>query len=184
MAQIRNIYRIKPIAGLLSTQKSIFVELAVQMASEYSPIDHATEILPFPHSTYYENEMGQPLYRQFVSLRELMHPDELVSMKEWSNALEDEWAVDGKRIINIDPGYITLHNLVLASAKDFSHRIHLGRGIFGDVNLIYSGQGGYQALPWSYPDYVEQAAFFNEVRSTYKQQLDEWLHSHPEKKRD
>ena len=46
--------------------------------------------------------------------------------------------------------------LVLATGKNFPHRIYLDHGIYGDLTLIY-GQGGLRTLPWTFPDYARGA---------------------------
>ena len=56
------------------------------------------------------------------------------------------------RPLNLDPGYITLAKLVLASTKDHSHRIYLGQGIYAEITLDLS-RGGWQPSEWTYPDY-------------------------------
>jgi len=76
------------------------------------------------------------------------------------------------RIVNIDPGYVNAAKLVLATTKDCSHRIYIGSGIYGDVELIYKC-GSFGCLDWTYLDYRTSQAidFFNEVRSAYLAQL-------------
>ncbi len=76
--------------------------------------------------------------------------------------------VEGRRI-NLDPGYMDSAKVVLVSTKDFSHRIYLGKGIYGEVTLIYSGKG-YQILPYTYPDFRTQEYFetFKKARELYK----------------
>jgi len=85
-----------------------------------------------------------------------------------TNRLEGEYAKDGRRRVNIDPGYLLLERLVLASGKNFSHRIYLDNGIYADLTLIYQ-HGGFQKLPWTYPDYADQPmlAFLQQVRRKY-----------------
>src|SRR5262249_42219216 len=73
-----------------------------------------------------------------------------------ANRMETEAARSGRfpqvRPINVDPGYLTLSKLVLASTKDHAHRIHLGRGIHAEVTLAYR-DGAWRAQPWTYPDF-------------------------------
>jgi hypothetical protein len=74
----------------------------------------------------------------------------------------------GGRSVNIDPGYLDRTKLLLATTKDCSHRIYLGRGIYGDIELMYRS-GSFAWLDWTYPDYREAFSieFFNRVRSAY-----------------
>ena len=98
-------------------------------------------------------------------------PPDLAGWKIWTGGLEKEMASashKAPRPANIDPGTLSMGNLVLASTKDAFHRVTLGRGIFAEVTLIWKG-AGFTALPWTYPDYAAPAAldFFTAARSTF-----------------
>ena len=79
---------------------------------------------------------------------------------------------DGRRTVNIDPGYICLERLVLATGKNYTHRIYLSRGIYADLTLVFHRQS-FRTLPWTYPDYADPSAVevFNALRERYKAQL-------------
>ncbi|RLB08659.1 MAG: DUF4416 domain-containing protein [Deltaproteobacteria bacterium] len=126
----------------------------------------------FDKSMYYAREMGWPLYRRFVSFRDLIRPDSIVSIKLYTNEIEAKYSLNGKRKINIDPGYISLERFVLVTGKNHAHRIYLSHGIYADLTLIYKGKS-YRPLEWTYPDYAEpeMIAYFNEIRQKYKDQL-------------
>lgn len=118
---------------------------------------------------YYEKEMGPHLYKFFASFLPLEGEDNLKKRKIESNDLESLFLTkDGKRSVNIDPGYLSLSRIVLASTKNFSHRIYLGEGIFGEVTLIYK-KGKFHPLEWTYPDYQSDFAqnFFLSIRDEY-----------------
>ena len=108
-----------------------------------------------------------------MSFKGLIHPEELPSLKHKTNRIETEWMKQGKRQINIDPGYITGAKLVLASTKDFAHRIFIGNGIYGDNHLRFI-HGRFVDHPWTYPDYKTELVlrFFTEVRESYLRQKD------------
>lgn len=116
-----------------------------EIASRTSPV-------PFLHTTYYEKEMGKDLLRYFLLFQPLRNREELPFVKLKTNDIEKNISVRGRRTINIDPGYIALEHVILATTKGFAHRIYLGNGIFGDLTLMYSG-GSFKPLPWTYPDY-------------------------------
>ena len=97
--------------------------------------------------------MGEKLKRQWISFEKPILPDNLADMKIETNNIEDSYAKDKNRIVNIDPGYITPANVILASTKDFSHRIYLSKGIYAEVTTIYRKEG-FTKLPWTYPDYL------------------------------
>ena len=69
------------------------------------------------------------------------------------------------RPINLDVGYVAPAKLVLASMKDFAHRIYLGRGVYAEITLQYR-KGRWESLHWTFPDYASRAydAFLTEVR--------------------
>jgi hypothetical protein len=74
-----------------------------------------------------------------------------------------------QRPLNLDPGYITLAKLVLASTKDFAHRLYLGRGIYAEITLHFRS-GAWQPTQWTYPDYrrPDFQRFFVECRESLK----------------
>ncbi|MGM0787653.1 MAG: DUF4416 family protein, partial [Thermodesulfobacteriota bacterium] len=94
--------------------------------------------------------------------------DALAGIKHETNAIENEFAAGEKRRVNIDPGYLLRERFVLATAKNFSHRIYIGRGIYADLTLVYS-KGNFRTLPWTYPDYAaeDMLGFLHKVRSKY-----------------
>ncbi|MBI5074106.1 MAG: DUF4416 family protein [Nitrospirae bacterium] len=106
------------------------------------------------HSHYYDRELGIPVLRRFIFFRGLFDASTLPEIKLDTNCLEGVFSQDGKRRINIDPGYITSSKVVLASAKDYSHRLYLGRGIYGEVALYFQGNR-FHPMPYTYQDYRE-----------------------------
>ncbi len=142
------------------------------MEDLWGRIDLLSEVRLFDYTSYYEPEMGAPLYRRWAAFRDLVPQERLVSIKQQALGLEDEWTVQGKRRLNIDPGLLTAERLVLSTGKNFSHRIYLSAGIFAEVTLIYRG-GGFQPLPWTYPDYRDPLSrwWFDRTREKYLRQL-------------
>src|SRR5437899_9932068 len=97
----------------------------------------------------------------------------LAAVKHMTNRLEARWSTpQGQRRVNIDPGYLDLAKVVLASTKDHSHRLYIGDGIFAEVTLRYR-QHTFQPWEWTYPDYrvPTTLAFFQQLRERYKAQL-------------
>ena len=114
--------------------------------------------LPWDYSPYYRDELGSPINRQFLFFKDLFDTGTLADIKTRTNEIEDSLSVDGKRRINLDPGYITLAKVVLASTKNYSHRLNLGKGIYGEVTLIYiEKEGTYKSHLFTYRDYQEQS---------------------------
>ena len=129
-------------------------------------------VFAFTFSEYYEKEMGRNLRKVFFLLDKLIDPAELPEWKLRALELEEQHAEAGRRTINLDPGYLELPKLVLATTKNFAHRIYLGRGIYADVQL-YMRNGNFQANPWTYPDYKhpEHLLFFEQARKKYFEKM-------------
>jgi len=116
-------------------------------------IDIYSPKIDFTFTKYYNKEMGEKLKRQWISFESPILPDCLAEIKTETNNIEDSYSKDKNRTVNIDPGYITPANVILASTKDFSHRIYLSKGIYAEVTTIYRKEG-FTKLPWTYPDYL------------------------------
>jgi hypothetical protein len=172
MGKVKEPLPVKLIASTFAASEERLEEAKVRLSQEFGPIDYESELLPFDHTTYYAAEFGEGLRRKFMAFEELVHPGRLVEIKLRTNALEMEWAVEGKRRINIDPGYVSYSKLVLATTKNHAHRIYVGQGIYAEVTLHFRN-GTFCAWPWTYPDYASPPliAIFNQIRGIYVKQL-------------
>ena len=114
--------------------------------------------------------------RRIYSFERLVDAAEQAEIKEWTNALELELAVDGNRKINLDPGFINHGRLMLATTKKAGFRIPLKRGIYTELTLFWA-RGAWQKLPWSYRDYQSERvqSFITKVRAKYLSQRKELL---------
>ena len=170
---------VKLFAGLLFTSLDFLSQAKERLVKEFGLADKESEILDFTFTGYYDEEMGAGIKRQFVSFTRLILPEQLPAIKLLTNEIEQDLALKGKRQVNIDPGYLSLAKVVLATTKDYSHRLYLGQGIYGEVTLTYA-KGKFNPFPWTYPDYQTQAyrQFFEEIREIYKKQLQENLEHH------
>lgn len=174
MGKVKEPLPVKLIASMFAGSGELLEEARVRLSQEFGPIDYESELLPLDHTTYYAAEFGEDLKRRFVAFAELVYPGKLTEIKLLTNALEMEWAVEEKRQINIDPGYVSHSKLVLATTKDHAHRIYLAQGIYAEVTLHFRG-GTFQPWPWTYPDYASPLliAIFNHIRGLYVKQLRE-----------
>jgi hypothetical protein len=172
MGKVEEPLPVRLIASTFAASRELLEEVRVRLGQEFGPIDYESELLPFDHTTYYTVEFGENLKRRFVAFEELVHPGKLAEIKLLTNSLEMEWAVEGKRRINIDPGYVSHSKLVLATTKNHAHRIYLGQGIYAEVTLHFR-DGTFQPWPWTYPDYASPPliAIFNQIREVYVKQL-------------
>jgi hypothetical protein len=112
------------------------------------------------------------LVRRIWSFEPLVDPGALAAIKLSTNDLERAWSVDGRRRVNLDPGYVSLSKLVLATTKNHGHRVYLRDGIYAEVTLRYR-EGAFCPWPWTYPDYATAAycALFGQIRRRYVAQL-------------
>ncbi|MCP4576240.1 MAG: DUF4416 family protein [Deltaproteobacteria bacterium] len=163
---------VKLIMSLFSPEKELVESVMAQLPDIYGETEWISPEVFFDRTRYYEKEMGWPLYRRFLSFKNLIPPEMLVNVKLKTNGIENSFLNGPKRRINIDPGYISLERLVLATGKNYIHRIYLGKGIYADLTLVFK-RGGFVPLDWTYPDYADQTMLdcFNTIRSQYLEQL-------------
>lgn len=174
MSQPQETEKVKLISSLFSNQGALIDAGIKEMEERFGPVDWASEMMPFDRTRYYEREMGWPLYRRFISFVRLIMPESIADIKLITNELEKAHLDKEKRTINIDPGYVTLERLVLATGKNYTHRLYLTKGIYADLTLIFH-DGTFKPLSWTYPDYAEEKVIglFNKLRSGYLQHLRE-----------
>ena len=128
---------------------------------------------PFDLTTYYTKEMGTPLFRHFITFEALIPMTSLPDIKHATNRLEKDYGTEtGDRRINIDPGYLCLEHVILATTKGYSHRPYLREGIYADLTLVYHDES-FRPLEWTYPDYrqAEVISLFNHWRKKYREDL-------------
>jgi hypothetical protein len=158
----------KLIIGIFAKDKKIIDPVASELSSQFGQVDLVSSWMDFKYTSYYEPEMGSPLVRRMFAFKQLIEQSELASIKIATNQIEKTYSRAGRRGANIDPGYMLHERFVLASGKNFSHRIYIDLGIYADLTLIYQ-KGSFQKLAWTYPDYADQAVltFLGQVRSKY-----------------
>lgn len=172
MGIVRQPDKVKLIVGLLSNRPDMFSKTKKVLEKMFGKVDHETALIDFTHTDYYNKEFGAGLKRKFVSFERPFSLAGLYRVKLATNRLEKSLSVSGKRTINIDPGYLDLSKLVLFSTKDFSHRIHVDRGVFAEVTLFYKDKS-FNAWPWTYPDYKTGSYIdtFNRIREIYREKF-------------
>lgn len=166
--------QVKLISSIFSAEKDLLEEIQSELSKIFGDFDWISPELLFDRTRYYEKEMGWPLHRRLISFSELLSADSLVDAKLKTNRLEQQYLKDRNRRVNIDPGIISAERMVLATGKNYIHRIYLSKGIFADLTLIFQ-RGSFRPLKWTYPDYSEAGmiSYFNEIRERYMNQLKE-----------
>lgn len=166
---------VKLIVGAIFSDEGNLIEAQKSLKKKLGPLDFQSPIMPFNQTAYYEEEMGPNLKKQFFSFQDLIYPQRLASIKLFTNRLERRLSrtePELARKINLDPGYISSSKLVLATCKNYSHRIYLNKGIYAEVALHFQ-KGSFMPWPWTYPDYKSPGYIqsFNAIRKIYMQQL-------------
>jgi len=172
MGRINKPLPVKLIVGLIYKEESILLKTQTHLIRRFGKIDFTSPAIDFNYTNYYKKEMGTGLKRKFLSFAKLINPESLAKIKIATNAIESKLAKKNLRTINIDPGYLDLAKLVLATTKDFAHRIYLNNGIYAEITLSYKGNT-FKESEWTYPDYrtPEYVQIFNNIRTIYKNQL-------------
>lgn len=162
----------KLVTGIFLREKKLFMPAAAALCDAFGPVDMVSSWIDFDYTTYYEREMGAPLFRRILAFSTLIEQESLAEIKTITNGIENSYTVDGRRRLNIDPGYMLHERFVLATGKNFTHRIYIGRQIYADLTLLYV-RGGFQALPWTYPDYrdAKMLTWLERVRNKYSVDL-------------
>ena len=173
MAEVAAVRQVQLLAGVLIGDKELLGDVERALEDRFSPIDARSQACPFDLTGYYEEEMGRGLARVLYSFRDLVRPEAIVEIKLATNAVEKYFAYSGRRRVNIDPGYMDFHKIVLASAKFLGQKIHIANGIYADPTLYYDK--GWKAYPWCFPDFKDGRynEFLCRVRSAYKAKIRE-----------
>jgi len=166
---------VKAVCGVLFHSGVELASVEEALAPAFGAVDLRSDVWDFDFTTHYESETGPNIQRALLAFDELMDPGHLAAAKVHTNQLELDLAAvldcDAPRPVNLDPGYVDLARLVLASARDRDHRVYLGRGIYGEATLRYC-RGRLEPWEWTYPDYRTgpYLAFFEQVRARYVEQ--------------
>jgi hypothetical protein len=177
MAQPKAFAPVKPVCGVIYKEEALYEEVRRRLIGEWGPVDVESSAFAFDLTDYYEPEIGPDLKRRFMSFSGLVPPEFLPQAKLWTIDVEEAFRLEtgaAGRPVNIDPGYLTASALVMATAKDFSHRVPLGRGIYAHLEFLFT-KTGVKTLDWTYPDFRREPCqeFFRTVRGLYLGQLRE-----------
>ncbi len=157
---------------LSSRWEEFWPELLDILEQKFGKADYLTDPIAFTETAYYDQELDTPISRRILTFKPLARLDALVDIKLAANELEQRFKQGGRRIFNLDPGIVTLERLVLATGKNFTHRVYLTRGIWADLTLIFT-RGDWKDLEWTFPDYSSEKIkkHLRIIRSRYHEQL-------------
>ena len=162
---------VKLFIGMLTGDPALFGRCTDLLSGQYGPVEMESPVRDWSYSDYYGEEIGAPLFRKFIAFRQVVDPATLASTKLRTNSIEASLALGDttrmRRTINLDPGYVAEAKVVLATTKDYAHRIYIGDGIYAEVTLLYrKAEQGFIALDHTYPDFcsAEVRQWFLAVR--------------------
>ena len=158
----------KLIVSVFMKQKDLFEAVFAALEDLAGPVDLVSQWMDFDFTDYYTKEMGRPLFRRLIAFKPLIEQDALAGIKHQTNALEATFCDENRLQINMDPGYLLGSRFILATGKEYSHRIYIGQNIYADLTLMYTKEG-FKFLEWTYPDYKDPKIlqFLEQVRRKY-----------------
>jgi hypothetical protein len=147
--------KVKLFIGIIYNKKEILNNILPVLKKKFGDIQDKLEY-NFNHTDYYEDELGKNLRKYVVVFNKLIDP-ELLSIEYKNN----------KRIINLDPGYITKQKLILATTKERPHRIYLSNGIYADLTYLFS-KNDCIILRNTFPDFRDKNVqeFFIKIKNS------------------
>ena len=175
MAEAEPFSPVKLICGIISSRPHSAQAAKGKLVQLYGPIDSESPSFLFDYTDYYDEQMGSPLERKFFSFQQLLSPERLSEIKLQTNKLEEDIRQEleeNLRVVNIDPGFLNASSLIMATVKNFAHRIPLRAGIYAHLELLF-GKDHVRTLKWTYPDFEKEEYhdYFLEVRKIYLAQL-------------
>jgi len=166
----REFKKVKLFTGVIYKDFKCFKKVKDILENHFSGIDLESCEIPFVFTEYYNEEFGTPLFRKFISFTDKINPEEISGIKKFTNNIEINMLRDKRRTVNIDPGYISDANVVIATAKNHYHRVPLSGGIYAHIEYVIKNKR-LHFLEWTYPDFKseEYLKFFKELKTLFKQ---------------
>lgn len=176
MGAIHDFEKEKLVIGVIFHREDILESAMRDVCERFGKIDMVSPDYSFSdgYSTYYDDELGGKGTRRIYSFEDTVDPTLQAEIKEFTNEIEKKYSVDGKRLVNLDPGLMSHGRFMLSTTKNASFRIPLKRGIYTEMTLFYA-RGKWQKLLWTYMDYQSDTVlnFLEKVRKKYLTQRKE-----------
>ena len=168
----REFKKVKLFSGVIYSSSQVYEETKKKLEDIFSAVDLESGEFNFDFTTYYNQEMGSPLYRRFISFKKLISPDQLPAIKIHTNKIETETSINGNRVVNLDPGYLSDANVIIATTKNFYHRVPLSKGIYAHMEYVIKKKK-LVPLEWTYPDFKtpQYVEFFTRLIPIYKENI-------------
>lgn len=160
------------ICGLLSVENDLIKSIETTLEEEFGSVLLRSELLPFAWTDYYNAELGEGILRRWLIFSPLVNLLQSWQYKLESCKIENSFRKNGKRRINVDPGFIRLDGLWLLTTKPAGHRTYLEKGVWIELTLRFL-KDHCEELPWTYPDHRDTGAqaFFLKAREFLKKEL-------------
>lgn len=172
MGTIKNPNPVKFFIAVLFESSAALEMILPYLEKEFGPIQWKSPIIDFTYTNYYQ-EIGEKLKRIFLVFQKLIDPGELADRKILTNQLESKTGnTQISRRINLDPGYFDGGKIVLATTKNFSHRVYIGKGIYAEATIRWE-KGDFRPFEYTYPDYAskEYRPSLIQIRKLYREDL-------------
>ncbi len=161
--------KVKLFSGVIYRDNNDYIKVKDILEASFSEIDYESEEIPFTFTDYYNLEMGTPLFRRFISFNDKIDPEELSGIKIETNKIELDFTEEKKRVVNIDPGFLSDANVIIATAKNHYHRVPLFGGIYAHIEYVIKHKN-FHFLEWTYPDFKSEKylEFFRKLKELFK----------------
>ncbi|HPY75574.1 MAG: DUF4416 family protein [Planctomycetes bacterium] len=174
MGELHNPIPVKLFIGIIYSDANVADKIQTILEEKFGNMDFISPAWPFTYTKYYTPEMGETLWKKFYAFEKLIDPVEIADIKLYTNDIESQYINDNNgRIANLDPGYLTAAKVILATTKDFSHRIYLQKGIYAEITMHYKKGKGFCFSKWTYPDFQSEnyTNYFYTLREKFMRQL-------------
>lgn len=163
-----------PVVSVISGDPFQVEAVLPELIVSFGPVALQSGAYPFDMSSYYRPEMGEELQRCWLCFAVLRDPAELPAWKILTRDLENTMSRDGRRTVNLDPGYLDHGKLVLASFKEAPDKVYMGSGVWAHTCLRYRF-GDFTGPDHSFPDFLDGRfnGFFRQAKGVYRKLLRE-----------
>ncbi len=170
MAFPLNPSKAKLFCAIFYSDKKLYDDALIILKKNFGAVETESDEYNFSDFTdYYKDEMGEGIFKKIIVFKEQIDRTSLVDIKLICNGIELELSEGNKRAINIDPGYFTLHQAILASCKEMPHRVYLDKGVYADLIYAFSSTEVFTTRH-TFPDYQDKTVkdFFLRERNKLK----------------
>jgi len=111
--------------AVMYASDELFNNVKDELIQKYGELKAESNPYDFDFTSYYEKEMGSGLKKKFLIFKKEIIKEDLTEIKLFITEIEKKLSIENKRKVNIDPGYLSENELVLATfkAKDFKEKI-------------------------------------------------------------